>query len=110
LRPRRTNHRWRYPRTKQARYVAKLSRWQKQILEALWRWEAELDTWLEAHPGDSQWQTVKVMRAEGDGLVPSPHPGCDPLGDHAVGTTGTHRRLTLLASPGTAWARGAYPV
>jgi hypothetical protein len=54
-----TQFRWRYPRTTQARYVAKLSGWQKYILKKLWHWEADLDAWLETHPGDTACQTVK---------------------------------------------------
>ena len=54
-----------YPRKKQARYVAKLSRWQKRILEALWWWEDSLGQWLWEHPGDSLWQYKKTAHADG---------------------------------------------
>jgi hypothetical protein len=54
-----------YPRKKQARYVAKLSRWQKRILKELWWWEDGLDRWLWEHPGDSLWTDQKASREEG---------------------------------------------
>jgi hypothetical protein len=57
--------RWCYPRKKHARYVAKLSRWEKDILMKLWFWEADFDKWIETHPGDSQLQTVKRIREAG---------------------------------------------
>lgn len=65
-----TQFRWRYPRTTQARYVAKLSGWQKYILKKLWHWEADLDAWLETHPGDTACQTVKQVREEGMDWAP----------------------------------------
>jgi hypothetical protein len=65
-----TQYRDYYTRTTHRRYVAKLSRLQKSLLKKLWHWEAELDTWLETHPSDTQWQTVKQMREEGMDWTP----------------------------------------